>query len=311
MSCDEIRITCIIPSYNRALLTARAVRSVLDQSEPVDEIIVVDDGSTDDTHERLADLPVRYVHQENAGGAAARNVGIEIASSEWIAFLDSDDVWHGDHIRRMREAIQVTRGSAELYFADVVVNRSGASGRLWEQSGFVPMTSAESASDGTAWSFLPCQPMMLQVSVFRRSTALAKGGLDVRLRRRHDTHFFFKMSIGQPVCAVNGVGAIMTDDDVDGRLTAIWQSTSEVYLLSTVVLYRDVLNWLPAGSEFANDARVRLASAHRQLARLQLKNGNPVKATGHVVSALARSPGETFRRMIGLKDTLRVGKTAQ
>jgi glycosyltransferase involved in cell wall biosynthesis len=90
-------ISVIIPTFNRATLLEEAVRSVLGQkgwSEKV-EIIVVDDGSTDDTAERLAPLSekIEYVRCVHAGVSAARNVGISISRGEWVAFLDSDDLW--------------------------------------------------------------------------------------------------------------------------------------------------------------------------------------------------------------------------
>lgn len=85
----------IIPTFNRAQLLMRALDSVQQQSLPAAEIIVVDDGSTDGTSEALAKSApsVRYLYQANAGPGAARNTGALAARSEWLAFLDSDDVF--------------------------------------------------------------------------------------------------------------------------------------------------------------------------------------------------------------------------
>jgi glycosyltransferase involved in cell wall biosynthesis len=88
-------ITVVIPTYNRAALLMRAVESALAQTVPPMEILVVDDGSTDDTAAvcaRWSD-PVRYIATPNGGVARARNVGIAHARGEWIALLDSDDEW--------------------------------------------------------------------------------------------------------------------------------------------------------------------------------------------------------------------------
>ncbi len=90
-------ISVIIPTFNRAKLLGEAVRSVLGQKGSAEdsEIIVADDGSTDDTRQSLAVLPgnVRYIRCEHSGVSAARNLGIAESSGEWIAFLDSDDLW--------------------------------------------------------------------------------------------------------------------------------------------------------------------------------------------------------------------------
>ena len=88
-------VAAIIPTHERPALTERAVASVLAQTRPADEVIVVDDGSTDDTAERLrAKFPqIAVHHQEHRGVSATRNRGIAIARSEWLAFLDSDDEW--------------------------------------------------------------------------------------------------------------------------------------------------------------------------------------------------------------------------
>jgi len=98
-------ISVVIPAYNAREVIGRAVESVLAQTRRPDEVIVVDDGSTDGTREavqRFGDR-VRYLFQANAGASAARNTGIEHARGEWIAFLDGDDEWLEDHLRLSME----------------------------------------------------------------------------------------------------------------------------------------------------------------------------------------------------------------
>ena len=95
MTVSEGMVSVIIPSYNRSRLCRQAVSSVLSQTYANVEVIVVDDGSTDDTEQVISgmDERVRYIRQENAGVSAARNRGLEAARGELIAFLDSDDLW--------------------------------------------------------------------------------------------------------------------------------------------------------------------------------------------------------------------------
>ncbi len=88
-------VSVIVPTYNRARWLPEAVTSVLRQTHAPLEVLIVDDGSTDDTEAVCASFaaPVRYIRQANAGVSAARNHGVREARGEWIAFLDSDDVW--------------------------------------------------------------------------------------------------------------------------------------------------------------------------------------------------------------------------
>ncbi|MEN6309519.1 MAG: glycosyltransferase family A protein [Anaerohalosphaeraceae bacterium] len=90
-----MKISVVIAAYNAAATIERAVQSVLAQTRPADDIIVVDDGSVDGTAEIVSRIGkgVRLIPQANAGSSVARNTGIEAASGDWIAFLDADDRW--------------------------------------------------------------------------------------------------------------------------------------------------------------------------------------------------------------------------
>jgi len=94
-------VSVVIPTYNRYTLLKRAIESLLAQTYSVDEIIVVDDGSTDNTKDIQKDFPeIIYIYQKNSGVSCARNVGIQRAKNEWIAFLDSDDEWHKEKLEK-------------------------------------------------------------------------------------------------------------------------------------------------------------------------------------------------------------------
>ena len=119
-------ISVIIPTYNRSNFLERAVLSVADQTCQCLELIIVDDGSTDDTGntvERLAHrlrFPLKYFYQENKGAAAARNTGIRNASSEYICFLDSDDRFVPEKLSFQLNAMQQTESlishTREIWF---------------------------------------------------------------------------------------------------------------------------------------------------------------------------------------------------
>ncbi|HZU38639.1 MAG TPA: glycosyltransferase [Gemmataceae bacterium] len=109
----EPLVSVVIPTYNYARFVTEAVESALAQTYPNIEIIVVDDGSTDDTRERLDRYRgrLRYIYQPNQGLSSARNTGIAHAKGEWVALLDSDDIWHPQKLeiqmRRAAEAPEV------------------------------------------------------------------------------------------------------------------------------------------------------------------------------------------------------------
>lgn len=94
----------IIPTYNREKLIGRAIDSVLNQTFKDFELIIVDDGSTDNTKEiieRYTDQRIRYIYKENGGQNSALNKGIEFAKGKYVAFLDSDDEWLDEKLRKV------------------------------------------------------------------------------------------------------------------------------------------------------------------------------------------------------------------
>lgn len=116
-------ITVIIPVFNRQLFVRKVVENVFAQNYPALELIIVDDGSTDQTRRIIAGLPydIRYFHQTNEGPASARNRGIRDASGEFIALLDSDDLWPENNLWHllkefeMDPELEIVRGYAQLF----------------------------------------------------------------------------------------------------------------------------------------------------------------------------------------------------
>ncbi|MES9872726.1 MAG: glycosyltransferase family A protein [Candidatus Sedimenticola sp. 6PFRAG7] len=102
-----MQISVVIPTHNRATVLERALASVLTQTHPAMEVIVVDDGSEDRTRELLAQKfpSVRYLHQPNQGVSSARNLGIANTRGDWIAFLDSDDEWLPGKLQAQKELL--------------------------------------------------------------------------------------------------------------------------------------------------------------------------------------------------------------
>ena len=121
-----MQVTAVIPTYNRRHTLARAIDSVLQQSDPVDELIVVDDGSTDGTADfvRQTYPSVQLIRQDNRGVSGARNTGIRAARGTWIALLDSDDSWLPDKMASIRAAF-AQQPQFDLYHSDEIWIRNG------------------------------------------------------------------------------------------------------------------------------------------------------------------------------------------
>jgi len=117
---DRLGISTIIPTYNRAHLIARALESVLSQCRPEDEVIVVDDGSTDNTPQVLQPYSdrIRCARMENSGAGRARNRGIELAERPLVAFLDSDDEWMPNKLELSRR-LMAARPDVLFTFSDM------------------------------------------------------------------------------------------------------------------------------------------------------------------------------------------------
>src|SRR5271154_3281360 len=114
----------VIPAYNRARVLPGALDSVLQQTDQDFEVIVVDDGSTDDPRavvEDFHDPRIRYERKENGGGGSARNRGIDLARGRFVAFLDSDDVFLPHHLAAMRRLVESQKNVAG--YARMIVER--------------------------------------------------------------------------------------------------------------------------------------------------------------------------------------------
>lgn len=185
-------VSVIMPTYNRPSLTAEAIKSVQNQRYPNWELLVVDDGSTDDTQSVLAtfshDPRIQILFQPNRGQAAARNLGLKHARGDWIAFLDSDDLWLPQKLEAQMSfisshtEIDVLYGDLELI--DFDGNRMDErptigrySGEVWRhllRDNFVPFSTA----------------------VVRTQRLRAIDGFNESLRRADDYDMWLRLSVG-------------------------------------------------------------------------------------------------------------------
>ena len=183
------RVTVAVATYNRAHLVSRAIASVRAQSIQEIQVIVVDDGSTDDTPGVLAriDDPRLGIirHDTNRGISHARNTAIAAATGEWIAFLDDDNEWLPDYLERQLGL------AASHPRADVVYCRARRLDDRTKREMLVPYRMAEGeVFDDLVSGWIP----LMSCSLFRRATLVELGGLDEALTASEDRDLFMRLA---------------------------------------------------------------------------------------------------------------------
>lgn len=216
---ESIPVSVVIPARNRVSLIKASVTSVLDQSCPAQEVIVVDDCSTDGTADVVMQLPgVRVIrHAQPMGAQAARNTGILAARNEWIAFNDSDDFWLPNKLEIQHQRLTALRGSADvvLHSAGICVdNHSGIASPL-----NIP------AIEGDCYAKLLTRPgPMFQGMVVHRSKLQQIGFLDTHCPSYQEWDTAIRLArcakysfIGQPLFCWHrhGEGSISDDRNRD------------------------------------------------------------------------------------------------
>jgi glycosyltransferase involved in cell wall biosynthesis len=188
----DMLVSVIIPTHNRAGTLSRAVRSVLGQSHRQLELIVVDDGSTDETETLLAgfsDTRLQVVRQEHRGVSAARNRGLETARGAWIALLDSDDAWMEHKLtRHLRFALQ---GGWTISQTD----------EIWVRRGVTVNPRAKHAKKA-GWIFEPSLELCLvspSCVLLSRDCIQRVGMFDEALPACEDYDYWLRASVHYPV----------------------------------------------------------------------------------------------------------------
>jgi len=273
-------VSVIIPVYNRAHLVGRAIASVIAQSYRNLEIVVVDDGSSDGLAATLAEFasaPLRCViHPRNRGAAAARNSGVATARGEFIAFLDSDDIWFPEklafQVAAMRNQPREVAGHVCAY--DCVKTGYGARRVVPD---WTPLTFRRSQLFGCT-----CGPGTTLLC--RRGVFAEIGPFDEEMRRLEDWDWILRLAdkgyclIGAPtVLARVEVGAGASRRDVDAALQRIRQRHHAAVARESATarrIFEATLYLESAAGAFASGARGRaFASVVRSLMHYPIRGG--------------------------------------
>ena len=262
------KVSVIIPTYNNALLLPETLNSVLRQSCKDFELIVVDDGSTDDTAEIVKnDYPqVRYQCQPNRGPAAARNAGVRLAQGEYIAFCDHDDVWNEGHLRALVNYLS-SHPNVGLAF-DNAQYFGKAESPPWLHLG-------QEATDLLLKGPVSPAVLLWRYPVATMSVVMIKkkffeqlGGLNERILALDDLHFYLRLAARGEVRYVDYVGCRkrMTRDNLSQQVNM--KEVNVQYLEDLWRYYPEVVNAIgPLNFRF------RLARKYFKLGRQYRQNG--------------------------------------
>ena len=187
-------VACIITSYNYANYVTQAVNSALVQTHKPDEIIVVDDGSTDDTAEVLRDYSekglIRLIRQDNSGVANARNAGIKATNADYIICLDADDKLHPLYVETLLPALKQDRGLGVVWSKLQLFNDTGEQQGVWDFN-FKWEEQAHTGPQGQIQNGIPAGAM------FRREMWERAGGFKQVYHPAEDAEFWLRgLSLG-------------------------------------------------------------------------------------------------------------------
>jgi glycosyltransferase involved in cell wall biosynthesis len=269
------RVSVIIPAYNNGQLLGETLEGIVRQTLKNFEIIVVDDGSTDETAAVVKnfDRSIIYVYQSNQGPAAARNKGVSLARAEYIAFCDHDDIWLPCHLEHLMEAFSTRPGPALVfdnaqYFG---VGKPARGTHLDAKSARYLSRSLVSAKD-LLWE----NPITSMSNVIVSRGVFEKcGGLSEKVGAIDDFHFYLRVAAAGAVRFVDYVGVRkrISDNNLSGLVNI--KENNILYLEDIWRNYPEVVRHTGRLS-----FRLRLARKYFKLGRSYLAAGDKDAAKG-------------------------------
>lgn len=295
---DRPSISVVIPAYNREHTVLTALRSVLWQSLPPTEVIVVDDGSSDGTAaavESLGAPTVRLIRQANGGISAARNTGILAAQGDWVAFQDSDDEWLPTKLERQFAAHAADPNAPDSFYCGMVIagalDESGGSAR--RRIAYHPDPSVTGVSGNILPTLLRTNPISTQTLVARRETLHAAGLFDTAMKSLVDWDIAIRLGRLGPIGFVDE--PLVIQRFTPNSITRDMAKRIEgwIYLLGK---YADL---------FAEDPEAHLAHLFRIAGGLR-RLGQHDRAAEYLARARALAPLSPRPRVLGLLNGLKV-----
>jgi glycosyltransferase involved in cell wall biosynthesis len=283
------KVSVVIPTYNRAATVPRAIESVLAQTVTDLEVIVVDDGSSDDTGRVLREMfgdRIRYYSQANQGASVARNKGVEEARGAWIAFLDSDDLWEKEKLEWQLKALEQFGPQCGGCYTDVRFFNHSETRTMFQlvehefrhegKMGAKPDVLERLVRPGGSGMVVCLSSLVARANVVRKT-----GGFDLTLLYSQDSEFMFRLAMRTGLCYVNLPLVRFDRSPAEIRHVGVqseWNKM-EFWLRDSQLRLEGLLRLsegLPNG--IRNVIRERLSGVHSGWANWYLENGEYGKA---------------------------------
>ncbi len=278
------RVSVVIPTYNRAEMLHAALESVLAQTTPAQDIIVVDDGSTDGTPGIIRQLqakgaPIIYLREGHTNRRGeARNKGAQAGAGDLIAFLDSDDLWKPERLERQLEALTK---SPEAGFAFCKLQRFGRGGPIDP-----PYPASPRDYNGHILGELLEEPLVISSTLVVKREAFTEVGGFADLRMNEDYELTLRLAARYKASYVPDVLVLMREHS--GRTSYSEHETPLLDYMTIVEHFMEERPGLPLQTRAS--ARKGLANVHLKLARLYLRDGDRVTARKHILALMKLRP---------------------
>ena len=235
MSGTNSTVSVIIPTYNRAAFLREALESVFTQTVQPHEVIVVDDGSKDNTESvvkgmQTAHPTLRYLPQKNAGPAAARNTGMRAATGHWLAFLDSDDLWVNNKLERQLAYAAAHPNIGMIFGAMENIGPSGGKLADTRADYWVAQATPRTNVDDpfSLVQAIMDNPIGTPTVLLKRDEVLANGFMDEKLRYAEDLDYWIRMILATQAAFLPGV--VLRRRIHGGNLVSDWIKVNEAVL---------------------------------------------------------------------------------
>lgn len=285
---EEPTISILIPTYNRAEYIGEAVKSALEQSSPADEIIVIDDGSVDQTEEIVRRLDVdgiRYVRKEHSGAPGTRNRGVREARGDYIVWLDSDDVLMPKTVELYRNAIKETP-EADVIYGNLMVTDEDL--RLRDVIRYEDWYGRNHELIGR---IIHEDPVPNGSTLIKRNCFERYGYYDESYKRAHDYHFWTRLARDAVFRHIDALVLKWRWHESNMSSGSVRIDTSyDIRLITDIVERYSLVELFPQLSWTGDDESLSTAIALIQVALNLIKHNGLVEAREYLVKSRTAQP---------------------